>query len=104
MDMFFFPEIMRKLIGAKAKVSGVFVRIKGIGYFFYLGLSMDTMASYSVKVLMLYGLEICPICSVKRKSARIIMAAIHKSNDRDRLPGYKKYLETQREIPLEQAA
>jgi hypothetical protein len=92
MDMFFFPEIMRRLIGAKARISGVFARAEGIGYFFHLGVNMRSMEEYCAKVRKMYGIEITPLFFVRRKSARLIMSATHNLNNLENLPGVVKFI------------
>jgi hypothetical protein len=91
MNMFFFPEMMNRAIIARLRISGVFARIEGIGYFFHLGVSMDSMRKYCEKVYRLNGLEITPLVFLSRKSARHIMSAIHILNQLENLPGVMSY-------------
>lgn len=89
-------RIVRLLRKINCPMSGVIIRIEGVGHSFYWGASREDMQNASLHFQankLDYAFEV--VAKVTNIPAKMLMNFIHALNDYSNLPGLVKYLEQQ---------
>jgi hypothetical protein len=92
--MYYAAETLKRLVKSHVTLSGVIVKIDGVGYALWSGLNFDKIAEISKNYLKAnLPYPFAPKYSVANQPAEFVMNTIHFLNEEDDLAGLAKHQE-----------